>query len=43
MVSRLWGGQHPAAAARGPHDAYPHFQEFLASMGASAVEKTATS
>lgn len=33
---------HPEAAP-GPHDAYPHFQEFLASMTASAVEKSATS
>ncbi len=32
---------HPEAAP-GPHDAYPHFQEFLASMAASTVEKVAT-
>lgn len=32
---------HPEAAP-GPHDAYPHFQEFLAAMGSRTVEKFAT-
>ncbi|HEX9166009.1 MAG TPA: glutamine-hydrolyzing carbamoyl-phosphate synthase small subunit [Gemmatimonadales bacterium] len=32
---------HPEAAP-GPHDAYPHFQEFLASMAGAAAEKAAT-
>jgi carbamoyl-phosphate synthase small subunit len=32
---------HPEAAP-GPHDAYPHFQEFLAAIGAGTTENVAT-
>lgn len=38
----LFAVQYHPEAAPGPHDAYPHFQEFLASMAGLAVEKSAT-
>jgi len=39
----LFAVQYHPEASPGPHDAYPHFQDFLASMGGRKVEKAATS
>jgi carbamoyl-phosphate synthase small subunit len=38
----LFDVQYHPEASPGPHDAYPHFQDFLASMGGRKVEKAAT-
>ena len=38
----MFAVQYHPEASPGPHDAYPHFEEFLAAMGVRSVEKTAT-
>lgn len=38
----MFAVQYHPEASPGPHDAYPHFGEFLRSMGAGTVEKAAT-
>jgi len=38
----LFSVQYHPEAAPGPHDAYPHFREFLDAMGRGRVEKAAT-
>jgi len=38
----LFAVQYHPEASPGPHDAYPHFLDFLGSMGAGNVEKAAT-
>lgn len=39
----LFSVQYHPEASPGPHDAYPHFQEFLRAMGGGRLEKAATS
>ena len=39
----LFAVQYHPEASPGPHDAWPHFAEFLASMGAPATGSPATS
>jgi carbamoyl-phosphate synthase small subunit len=38
----MFAVQYHPEASPGPHDAYPHFGEFLAAMGQGEVEKAAT-